>query len=474
MNTANTAIVNIYKNLDPSKIDSYGSHISIAQGLRGRISSLLHWNLGYDQRNFTQYRVEWAQANSEKNFEQNSTINQELVDALNAIRTLKNFDEFNSREVAQLILAFKNKAYADCISSIISEYSTLHIDINVYIQSILNQRNFKIDDLQTIINRLKKDTTDSAAQSVIQTTWDLIKSALKENLIFETMCSLTAYQYALFPILDTTLHALSHSMFFTYFWTYLFSGIVATLSITLIGGLLPGGIQGLQSEWKKAVSDDNSFHPIVDAIIGGLYIAGSWLFIDKLETSAQIGSLFYTLGQYGIKNYVLKYLTMNLFFTMKAQMHQGSIDISSLTQNALGGVIRGLLKNPMINSMNHFFTENIKLELASSLQTYTPFLADTYLKEWWINQVVAQNILGSTPLCLLKDSPTKLISAFWLTAEIVTICITNFSKVLEIVAIAIVWPVIQKAYDYRTISLALIAILVMYQKAQLFTELLFY
>lgn len=477
-----TNTANIYENLNLHKIDSYGSHISTIKGGLGRISSFLHWNLGFDQRNLAQYYVEWAQANPNGKLEQNFPINQGLFEALNTIRALDNFDKFNSRELAHLILAFKDEAYKDHIVSLVSGYAkckqtistdqelqkhpSLKLDVNVYIHTILTQTNF-IQNLDAITNKLINDVKDIATQSTIRTNWDSIKNAMKEGFIFEPMCSISFYLYTLFPLLDVTLNVLSNSMLFTYFWPFLFASIIATLSVTIIDGLLSGGLQGLQTQWNKQVSDDNSFHPIVEAIIGGLYITCSWLFIDK--KSAQIGSLFYNLAQYGINNYVLKYFGMNLFFTLKTQLHQASIDKSTLIQSALAGAIRGVLKNTMINTMSHIIMD-IQLHTASSLRSYTTFLAETYLKEWWINQVIAKTAIVSTPLWLLKNSPEKLISALWLTAEIAENCITNLSKLFEIIAIAILWPLMQKAYDYRnSISLAIAAIF-LYHNPQYLTS----
>lgn len=403
---------------------------------QAKVASLLHWNDNYDKVSLAERYIQNGKASS-------NNIDEVLSNnIIKEIKELKDFDKLNTREIAFFVIAFKDSP--ENLSKALSAYITHKqkiaegVNIQAFIQKL--QQAQKEEKIDNAIADLQNNAC--LKQSVFQMAFASIKNAMQEGYIFEPACSIYGYLYGLLPMMEATLSGLTGTLLFANFWAMFCTGILAALSITIVSGLiygafnyqekglLAGALQGLQEEWNQKVLDDNSFHPFAEAVIGSLYITSSWLYIDKLESSARIGSLIYTLTQYGINNFVWKYLTMNLFFTLKAQLHQGSINISSIIKYSISGVFRGLLKNAMLNVLIAPF----KLSVAFSLQAYPAFLGQTYLKEWWINQVIAKTFFASTPLLLLKNNPEKMISALWVILEIIEVQITNISKMIEIFA----------------------------------------
>lgn len=400
---------------------------------QAKVASLLHWSDYYDKVNLAERYIQHEKGSP------NNNIDQALLSAIKQIESLKDLDKLNTREIAFFVIAFKDSP--ENLSKALSAYITHKqnaegLNIQAFIQKL--QQAHKEGKIDNAIADLQNHAC--LKQSIFQMAFASIKNAMQEGYIFEPACSIYGYLYGLLPMMEATLSALTGTLLFTNFCAMFCAGILAALSITIVSGLIygafnyqekgliAGALQGLQEEWNQKVLDDNSFHPFAEAVIGSLYITSSWLWIDKLESSAQIGSLIYTLTQYGINNFVWKYLTMNLFFTLKAQIHHGNINIASIIKCIAGGVFRGLLKNAMLN----FLIAPFKLSLAFSLQAYPAFLGQTYLKEWWINQVIAKTFFASTPLWLLKNNPEKMISALWVILEFIEINITNISKLIEI------------------------------------------
>lgn len=468
-NPINSSLVNRYKDLNLSKIISYGDHFGATQSIKGRISSYLHYSSKYDMRNLTQYYIEWSTVHSTLPLSAQCITDSNLRNTLNSIKKLNlNFNEITTREAALLALAFKNKK-EHSIHNIFNLYKGLRKDtnvncnINAFIAYI--KQNMNNDDIKKAL----------LSPSAIQEIAHSIKLIIPEGIVYDSSCAIAGYLYTFFPIIDAAFKTATFALLFESFGAFVASCIVADLSVILVKGLLSGvynyqnigilagAFKGLQEEWNKRVSDDNSFHPIIEAIISSTFIASDWLILDKLEKTAKAGSLLHSLSQSGIKNFCLKYSLMNLFFAFKAQMHQNSFNPLILFQAYLAGIIRGVCKNYLMDSI----TLPWKLSMASNLQSYTSFLSETYLKEWWIKEIIAKTPIVSTPLWLLKESPEKLISALYFSREVVEILVNGISKTFEIIGISILSPIIQKAYEYKSISIIILAALVYLDPNQL-------
>lgn len=456
---------NIYLNLPLSAIDCYDSHKGLIPSACKRIASILHWSELYNNRNLAQYYVEWVHHNDINCANQSSARNSDIFLTVKKIPK-SNLGQLNSREIAFFVVAFKDKASRTLLPQIISNYKKLkeyNVDIETYIKAIQEHyaSNKQASDLSTIINNLK--TTSITGQSAFERTLASIIKVTQEDYIFEPACSIYGYLYGLFPIIEMVLTALTASLLFTNFWSMFLVLSLAELSVTVIGGLISGvwnrkengiilgALEGLREKWNQKVSNDNSFHPIVDAAFVGLYITCSWALINRLEKAAKVGSLLYILAQWGISNFALKYSAMNFFFTLKAQLLQGKIDGSILIKNTLIGTIRGLIRNALLKHL----IDPIQWPIALSLQKYPSFLSQVYLQEWWIHQIFAKTHFAFTPLWLLKDNTEKLILFLSIVKEIVEINITNLSKSKAMLVMAVLWPLIQKAifYPYSVLTL---------------------
>lgn len=419
---------NVYHQLPLSSINYYGDHKGILPGVHKRIASVLYWSEDYNLRNLAEYYWEWAHYNSQEDVDLACCADQDIFHTVKAVFQLKNINELSSREIACFVVLFRHSTYREQLALEFSKY--------------LEGKN----------------------SSLSPDLWASIERVTQEDYIFEPTCSLCGYLYRSFPIMETTLTGLTASLLFPSFWAMFLALSLAELSVTIVGGLLSGAwnsqedgillgaLQGLEKRWDQKVSTDNSFHPIVDAAFVGLYIACSWAWINKLEKDASEGSLLYILVRYGISNFVLKYSAMNFFFTIKAQLLQGKIDASSLIKNTITGAIRGLLRNAMLK----YFIDPIQWSVALSLQQYTSFSSQAYLKEWRINQVIGNTYFASTLFWLLKDSPEKLILALSLIKEIIEINITNLSKSMAMLVMAVLCALIQKANAYPYTALIVI------------------
>lgn len=407
----NTINTNTNRGLPISNINSYGDHdpsVSRVKLALRRVSSYLHCNKEYDLRNLAEYYIELAKTNP-KGTNKAPSLKSENQDLLDAIISLEFNDlgTLNSREIAHLVVAFKDSK--DQLHKALSSYIKLKHEspsIDIFIQAFQSaQKN------NTTMENLKK--TD------IQMLFASIKNTMQAGYIFESACSLYGYFYSLLPILEATLSAYTGAFLFTNFGAMFLAGTLAVLSITIFSGLLngilnrkdqgiiEGALQGLYSEFNQQAAHDNSFHPLVEAVIGALYMTTSFLLIGKLESSAQVGSLLHTFSQYGINNFVLKYSAMNLFFTLKAQLHQGSIDISNLIKNAISGAFRGLVKNAMLNYIALF-----KLPSAFPGKSYYIVLEIIEINITNISKMI--EIFAFSPTILINQLiQTKIISTYF-------------------------------------------------------------
>lgn len=441
-------LINEKPTINLQAIDTYGSHISVMHGIKGRILSALHWDSQYDQNNLFERFVQAAQSHSNRNvsFDNVDPKFTSFIDAFNKIRehNLTEFDfaKANSRHIVQLANQFKDEPKK--LELAITNYGLLKkeiadFDVNAYIQAILKQ-----PDLNAISQTQLKTNITQAAKFADQVT-----SIIGGGLIFETALLLGGYLYDMLPLLNAYLA--TNSMLISSFWPFFIAGFLAQLSVIVIGGLISGawnkreqGIilgayQGLQETWNAQVLNEDSFHPIIDSAIGAAFVAFWWLYIGQLERAVVVGSYLHMLMQYGIRDHVFKYTGMNLFFTLKAELHQGSVRLGNLSKCVLFGALRGVVKNPMLDSLTKSIVA-VKLSEALSLSKYTPFLAETYLKEWWVPSI-EPSIKGF--VWLLGNSPERLITALWLSRDISDVLITNASKFAEIVFSELLYPYLQ-------------------------------
>lgn len=268
MQTKTTQFNSFYKNLSLSKINSYGDHKGT--GITGRISSLFHWSIDYDQRNLAEYYIQWANDNSKNKIKIVQAVNQNIFNAVNTIQGLKDINTLNAREIAHFVVAFKHATSKNSLSHIVSSYITLkqntkhasNVDIDVFIKLTQNlvKTKWTQKDQQAIVTAL----TDSINNpNMLQLAQASIKNAMQEGYIFEPACSLYGYFYCLFPIIEATLSTLTGSLLFTHFWAMFIAGTLAALSITIFSGLIygacnykengifAGALQGLQEEWNQ-------------------------------------------------------------------------------------------------------------------------------------------------------------------------------------------------------------------------------
>lgn len=461
----NHSRINNYQNIDPKKITSYGDHLGRLKGIQGRVSSCLHWDRAYDNRNLTDYYIQWVRDNPGKKFTKEIIPNQELRQILNRLNKLENFKELQPRQAAYLALAFQKTSNED-LTSIIDKYiqfindPSINCSISAYIDAV--NKNLKDGDIKQALRG--------------PSFFREIEITSAENYIYDCTCSLSGYIYSLLPIIDTAFKALTFSMLWESAGVFLFGCFLADLSVTIFKGLakgawnyhekgiLFGAIQGFQEEWNKKIADDNSFHPFVEAIISSLIITVDWNVVDQLEKAAKIGLSLNKLAQFGIKNFVFKYAIMNCAFTLKAQLHQNAIYFSVLLKNLIGGSIRGVCKNLLME----LIVSPWKLPLASSLLSYTPFLSEVYLKEWWINGIIAKTFIPFMPFGIFNNVPEQLISNLYLFREIIEINVNNITKTIEIITISILCKLLNKVYDYKEIfSVVIIALIAFYLKSDI-------
>lgn len=447
-----------YININLSNINSYGDHLGLLKGLQGRACSILNWSSVHDARNLTEYLIEKAKADPEELFFSHIGKDPELVAALNSIRNLPVFTEISSRDAALLVVAFKDQI--DNLQTIFNNYKYLREDtsLNCNIHSFIPavQKTLAIDELKMALK-----ITTSSEEAI-----NLLKLCIPKGLIFNTSLSTSNYLYTLIPILDTTFKYLTFDLLYENFGAFFVSSMFADLSVTFLSsfilgaynysdqGYLAGAMKGLKEEWDKKVADDNSFHPLVEALMSGIFMAFNYLTVDKFEKTILTDSFLYILSQYGIKNFSFKYAALNAYFTLKAQIAQNDIKLLSLSKSTLGGLVRGTCKNHLMD----YLVSPWKLSIATGLQNYSTLLSETYLKEWWIKDILANTTVASTPLWLLIDNPARLLSALYLTREILDILANGFAKAFEIVSTPILWFFLQKSYEYKTTIILLLAL----------------
>ncbi|PWU04467.1 MAG: hypothetical protein C5B43_04565 [Verrucomicrobia bacterium] len=456
--------LNCYKCIKQASITPYGDHLGVMQGIKGRLSSLLHWSKQYDMRNLAQYNIEWADAQPETTpfkAKANGIKDHSFFKTLNIIKELRNFNkELNSRDRAHLVLAFKGLG-RDKIQSIYSNYlnilsdSTLNHDVDDYIDAV--KQGLDNEDLKNAL--LNPTAIRSVYNSVIGTAI--------ENLIYDSSSAVADYGCYLLPIVETTFKFLTISLLWEGFGSFWVTCFIADIAIITLKNLIKGAwenkengvafsaYKALEKAWNKEVNNHNTFHPFIEAAFSSTLITVIWMLIDKLEEAAQVNTPYHALLQLGIKNYVFKYAIMNFGFNLKAQLQTNSFNSSSLLKCVLAGNIRGLCKNKLLD----LIITPWKLPLASGLLSYNPLLSQTYLKEWWIKDVIAHNPIASAFLWKLREHPEKLISALYFLKELAIIGINNVTKSIEIVIIALLWPILKKLSEYK-ISFATVIVMI--------------
>ena len=170
-------------------------------------------------------------------------------------------------------------------------------------------------------------------------------------------------------------------------------------------GTVSGAWEAFAKNWNERVEDENSFHPVLDTLLGSLWIASSWLYLDKL----QMAVMGYQL------NFIMKYSTMNMYFALKGEVHKEHFVSENVTRAMLKGAIRGAIKNPLA-SASIYVQDAFKLSQAMSLLHYQAPGRDAYLEFW----------MGSVPQTLLKSSE-QLITVLWLARDVWDVVITTLS-----------------------------------------------
>lgn len=461
----NTKSVQINNKILLKDIDSYGSHISILQGVKGRFLSCLHWSTKYDETNLRMRYVEWAQQpgdlkeNDYKDYEFNN-----FFDGLNTLKTENSeaFHKANSRHIAQILDAFYQNG--EKIKSVFASYQKLSSDspefnIDAFIaatNAVLANGNKKLvssDDIKVAI----------ALQSAEASRFDLrIKNSMYEGFIWEIACAFWCHKYEAIPVINACLNALTGSVLFSGFWGFFFAGLLAELSLSVMGPALKGiwekgsiesGIESFIESWNARISDDNSFHPFIESVIGAGYIAVSWLWLDKLQKAAKAGDYLHTMMEWGIKGFVLRYSTMHAFFTLKAELHKGAWlsarAIYDVSKAGVMGGVRGFIKNPLAEFSNQL-QASFKLSEALSLLNFPFPVRDAYLYAW----------MASVPKTIIQ-SPEWLITCLWLARDAWEAVITNLSSFfMQVITHGLENPIGTFKYCYQRLDKILVAIIV--------------
>ncbi len=417
-------------------IDPYGSHISWFEGIKGRLSSMAHWSSEYDKTNFQTRCVEWAQQSdslSRKEYEDHEFNN--FFVGLNSLKTkyTRAFPKANSRHIAKIVDAFKQsneklQSVFICYCELAKSHSEFNID---YFIAATNKVLAESNGGGVPLITKESIKADMDAQHLAANQFGpRLAYSLYDGCIWEAACAFWHHKYEAIPAINACLNALTGSMLFTGFGGYLFAGFLATVTTSVVGpaalgawnnglkggsvGLLRSIIQSVAESWKKQIDDENSFHPLLDAFLGSLWIASTWLYIGKLEQAAKAGDLIHTAMQWGMKNFVWKYSTMHFYFTLKAELHKGRISFDVFTA-FLKGMIRGLVKNPLA-AASLGLQSTFRLSEALSIMKLPVFQRDAYLDFW----------MSSVPKSIFT-SPGSLISALWLGADVWEGFIVNFS-----------------------------------------------
>lgn len=413
------------------EIDSYGSHISCFQGIKGRLLSLAHWSSKYDETSLRMRCVEWAQSVSLNQEEyQNCEFNNFFAN-LNDLK-IKNgqaFTEADSSHLVKIVDAFNQNEVR--LQSVFTSYCELVKDSSEFnIDYFIAATNKVLAESNGGVPLITKESikADMDAQHLAANAYGpKLASSLYDGCIWEAACAFWHHKFEAIPALNACLNALTGSVLFTGFWGYLIAGFLATVTTSVVGPAVAGAwnkspktslldsiTQSIVENWKQQVEDENSFHPLLDAFLGSLWIAGTWLYINKLEQAAKVGDLLHTAMQWGMRNFVWKYSTMHFYFTLKADLQKGKIS-SNVFSAVIMGIIRGFIKNPLA-AASLSIQSTFKLSEALNIMNLPLFQRDAYLKFW----------MSSIPQTIISNTES-LISALWLARDTWEGFIVNFS-----------------------------------------------
>lgn len=335
------------------KIDCFGSHLGVSAGVRGRVSSVLHWSGEYDRRNLGQYYVQWAQ---EAEVDEGVEIPEGFESFFGGLKLLKgenggDFGKAHSRHVARIVDEFvgseeRLKAVFSAYRKVLGKGDAGRFDIDGFIEAakvVLAKGKEKEEVGFSLKDAIKAGMAEAESEGEILGVYD--------GIVWDIACTFWGYRYE-----ALTIGVSGSSMLFPGFWGFLASGFLAEVTVPTVGawlrgvynsGTVEGGMKEVMEGWERKVGDDGSFHPLVDSLLGSLWIACSWLYIEKLNAAVKVGNALFKL------NFILKYSTMNFYFALKGELQKERFTSENVTKAALKGVIRGFIKNPLAEASTY-------------------------------------------------------------------------------------------------------------------------
>lgn len=419
----------IYGGKPIAEVCRNGRHLGVGQAVKSCISSLFYWNSNYDKTNLRQYQIEWGQGNgviiNPKNFkdEEDKDFFQKLGVICETTINGKNagYIGFNARHIAQLIVVFKDKENEE-LRAIFAQYAEVfkdkkaeEIDNSVFMAAIkkLYDEGNSIVDVDSEKVRLE--------MAWLSGTTNKIKNETLNGFMFEITCFvvcelLTRY----YPELGTI-----SPLLFEGFVPFFIAGCIASLSEPIVGGflagawgkldgsileMLKGGWAGLCASWDAKVREENTLHPIVEALLGSVYFASVWLHVDQLQRVG--GPFMKMLMKYKLTDYVLKYIALYVFFGWKNIVHKEGTIFSLTAFKAMPsfiyqGVVRGFLRNWLKLPLDYMEV------LQAACKERAVDIAFTIVRGWYN---ISIEIIGSSLLTIFAIE--KIISYETLRAHI--------------------------------------------------------
>lgn len=406
-------------NCSLGRIDSYGSHKGVYQGIKGRLSCWLHKCIEYKQKNLAQYYVEWVQENKSVDSQEIPKGFEVFFKSLGMLKEEKgvDFDKANSRHIACITKAFEGEDNEENLKRVFAAYNKL---------TEILKGDFNIEVFIEAAKKVLEQTSSGDLEPHMKANFLAASPVgMFDGIVWEIACAFWGYRYEAWPIIGAYLNAIpGSSLLFSSFWEFFVVATLAEFTTLTIGagikgvydkGSLREGIKAMVENWNQRIADENSFHPVVDTLLASLWITVSWLYIDKIQKAAKAGDLLFKLMQWGIKDFVFKYVAIDVYFALKAELHKENFNSENVTKGLLRGMLRGAIKNPLAAGSD-YVQSVFKLSQALSLMKYEVPGKEEYLKFW----------LASVPQVGF-DCFKSLITVLWLAKDAWEVLIVNLS-----------------------------------------------
>lgn len=438
------------------EINCFGWHKGPVQGICGWARSCAHWSTKFDERTLKEYYVEHVKPMTRPlhGYEYKGLGLDVFFAHLNLLKDTFDLEKINNRHIVRILEDFGQSDLL--LSDVFSLYqkmtaSSTEVTIDAFIAAA---KAVLANGDQVNLENIKKAIIEQKSEAG---RFDLrIKNSLYDGLIWEIACAFACYKYDVIPplgIITSTVLFPGFTGFFIVealtklsaslpgFGGFFFAGVFAELTVLFLGTFLNGawekksvyggmefftektlgGLESIRETWYSRVMDDNSFHPFIEIVIGSVYIALSWLYIDKLQRAAKVGEYMYKIMEWGFKDYILKYVTMHVFFTLKAELQKDFEfwrALCEVTKASLMGIIRGIIKNPLADYSSRLQAA-FRLSEALRLMQFPQIIGNAYLHSWMAS--VPKTIIGN---------PELLVNCLWVLRDAWEVIITNLSSLL--------------------------------------------